>query len=396
MRKLVKCGTLIKGTDEKPLSGGCMLLRGDRIEKIGPLDRLGHIQPDTEVIDLSDVYVLPGLIDSHTHLSIVPGEGDQLGQMRQKGLWNILRSIPHLSRNLKSGVTTQRIMGEEHYIDIYLKRAINAGYLIGPRLLVSGKQVVASNGHGVALTTADGEAEIRKLARRNLAMGADLIKIFVTGGVSSPGTALDLFSYTPQEVEAAVEEAARAGTYVAAHAHGGRGLDICIEKGVRTIEHGAFIASEQIEHMKNKGMWVVGTFSILFHPEGIEKADFASPTIKEKVSQARDVVAENWRNVIASGLDFALGTDSMHGMIGFEAEYLCSFGASEGQAVRAVTRDAARACGIEAQFGTLEEGKIADFVAVRGDPLIDIKNLQRVIAVYMGGNKVHGNTLELS
>jgi imidazolonepropionase-like amidohydrolase len=287
-------------------------------------------------------------------------------------------------------------MGEEHYIDIYLKRAIKAGYLIGPRLLVSGKQIVASNGHGVALTTADGEAEIRKLARRNLAMGADLIKIFVTGGVSSPGTALSFFSYTPQEVEAAVEEAKRAGTYVAAHAHGGRGLDICIEKGVRTIEHGAFVESDQIEYMKSKDMWIVGTFSILFHPEGIEKADFATPKIREKVFQAREVVAKNWRNVIASGLNFALGTDSMHGMMGFEAEYLRTFGASEHQAIQAVTRDAARACGIETQFGTLEEGKIADFVAVPGDPLKDIKNLQKVTAVYMGGNKVYGNLTDPS
>lgn len=366
-----------------------MLIKGDRIEKIGTSNQLGQIHKNIEVIDLSSYYVLPGLIDTHTHLSIVPEEGNQLGQMRQEALWNVLRSIPNLSRSLRSGVTTQRIMGEEHFIDIYLKRAISAGYLDGPRLLVSGKQLVSSNGHGVALTTADGEQEIRKLVRQNLAMGADLIKIFVTGGVSSAGTALDFFSYTPQEVAAAVEEAQRAGSYVAAHAHGGRGLDICIEEGVRTIEHGAFINSEQIERMKRQDMWLVGTFSILFHPEGIEKTDFTVPAIREKVLRAREVVAENWRRVIQSGLNIALGTDSMHGRIVFELEYLRSFGASDLQALQAVTLNAARACGIEEQLGTLEEGKIADFVAVLDNPLENIASLRSVAAVYIGGKEVN-------
>jgi len=127
---------------------------------------IGDIPNNTEIIDLTDYYLMPGLIDCHTHLSIIPGQGNQLEQMRLLASINILRSIPNLYRDLKSGVTTMRIMGEEHYIDVDIKNAINEGLIQGPRLLVSGIQIVASNGHGLALTASDGEAEIRKLSRQ--------------------------------------------------------------------------------------------------------------------------------------------------------------------------------------------------------------------------------------
>ncbi len=258
----------------------------------------------------------------------------------------------------------------------------------GPRLLVSGKGLVASNGHGVAHTTTDGPDEIRKLARQNLARGVDLIKIFMTGGVSSSGSSLDFCGYTPEEVAIAVEEAERAGKYVAAHAHGGKGLDLCIEKGVRTLEHGAFVSEEQLEQIIKKELWLVGTFSILFNPEGIEKTDFRVPRIKEKVLQAREVVARNFNRIIESGANLTVGTDSMHGFIGYELECLKEFGMGNMDVILAVTRNAARACRIEDRLGTLEEGKIADFIALAGDPLADIKNILKVRHVFKEGNEI--------
>jgi imidazolonepropionase-like amidohydrolase len=387
MEKLVRCGTLISGTDDPPLENAWVHITGDRIAAVG-----GGRGPagGIEEIDLRPCSVLPGFVDAHSHLSIVPGEGDQLGQLRQEGPWNTVRAIPNLEANLRSGVTVQRIMGEEHGIDFHLKRGVQEGLIRGPRLLVSGRHLVASNGHGMALTATDGEQEIRKLARQNLALGADQIKIFVTGGLSSAGTTVDMCSYTPREVAVAVEEAVRAGTYVAAHAHGGRGMDLCIAEGVRTVEHGAFVSAEQLEAMIKRDMWLVGTFSILFHPAGIEKSDFNIPSIREKVLRARDMVAENFTTVVESGVNLALGSDSMHGLIGYEAQCLTGFGATALKAVQAITRDAARACGVEAEHGTLEPGKRADLVAVAGNPLQDISCLQTVRAVFKAGVPVDG------
>jgi imidazolonepropionase-like amidohydrolase len=279
-------------------------------------------------------------------------------------------------------------MGEEHYIDVDIKNAINDGFIQGPQLLVSGIQIVASNGHGLALTASDGEAEIRKLSRQNLAKGANQLKIFVTGGISSAEGSINFYSYSKKEIAVAVEEAERAGKYVAAHAHGGKGVDLCIQEGVRTIEHGAYVTLDQVEKMIKKNMWIVGTFSILFHSEGIEKTDFNVHSIKEKVLNARDAVAKNFGEIIKSGVNIALGTDSMHGFISYELECLVNFGASNMQAILAVTKNAATACKIDDKFGTLERGKIADFIILSHNPLEDIKYLRHVEGVYKKGKKV--------
>lgn len=393
--RMVKSKTLITGTGSPPIDHGFISIKDGIIEKTGSSDEMGEIPQTTEVIDLTHYYLLPGLIDCHTHLSIVPAEGDQLAQLRLPATTSILRSIPNLSKNLNSGVTTMRIMGQEHYIDIDLKEAIRQKLIQGPRLLVSGIGVVASNGHGVAITVADGEEEIIKLARRNFARGADFLKIFVTGGMSS-STSVDFCGYTRKEIAAAVEEATRAGKYVAAHAHGGTGLDLCIDEGVRTVEHGALVTPEQLDRMIRKGLWIVGTFSIAFHPEGIEKTDFRIPEIREKVLRAREVVAKSFQTVIRSGVNLAVGTDSMHGLISYELECLVNFGASTLQAILAATRNAARACRAEDTVGTLEKGKMADFIAVRENPLEDIRHLREVAYVYKEGEKVKGPPGELS
>jgi imidazolonepropionase-like amidohydrolase len=311
-----------------------------------------------------------------------------LAQLRLPGTKNILRSIPNVKKDLASGVTTMRVMGEEHFIDVEIKHAINKGLIDGPSLLVSGKGLVASNGHGVGLTTSDGEDEIRKNARLNFANGADLLKLFVTGGVSSANTSLDFYTYSRKEIATAVEEAERIGSYVAAHAHGGKGLDYCIDEGVRTIEHAAFINEDQLERLVKKNLWIIGTFSILFHPTGIEYTDFAIPAIREKVLRARETVAETFHKVLQYNPNLALGTDSMHGLISYEAECLVNFGASNHQAIVALTKNAAQACCVAHEVGTLEVGKKADFLVLPHNPLENIKNLRDVMHVYKNGKMV--------
>mgnify|MGYP001371619310 CR=1 FL=1 len=390
MQKFIKTKALLDGTGQQPIPRGCMLISDGMIQEVGKLEDFGNKVNEYEVVDLSEFFVMPGLINSHTHLSIVPGEGNQLAQMRLPGTTNILRSIPNISKDLHSGVTTSRIMGEENFIDVEIRDAIHKKLIVGPRLLVSSRGLVASNGHGVALTVSDGEDEIRKHARQNLARGADFLKLFVTGGVSSTSGGLDFCSYTRNEIAVAVEEAERMGTYVAAHAHGGKGLDYCIEEGVRTIEHAAFISEEQLDKVVKKNLWIIGTFSILFHPEGIEKNDFRIPEIREKVLRAREVVAANFSRVIASGANLALGTDSMHGFIQYELECLMTFGATAMQAIVAATQNAAKACRIEEKAGTIERGKFADFIALAENPLEDLKHLRNIAAVYKDGDKVFG------
>jgi imidazolonepropionase-like amidohydrolase len=388
--KLVKCKSLIDGTGALATTNACLLIESDRITEIGVETAFRDLPPETEILDFSHSCVMPGLVNAHTHLSLVPGKGNQPAQKRLPPGINVLRSIPNLLKDVYSGVTTTRIMGEENYIDIDFKKAIEGEIVHGPRIITAGTALSASHSHGVGLRPADGKQEIRKLARQNLAQGADFIKLFATGGASSPGKALHSCPYSREEIAAAVEEAERAGTYVAAHAHGGTGLDLCIEEGVRTIEHGAFIHEKQLGEIIRKNLWIVGTFSILFHPEGIEGTDFSIPLIKAKVLRARDAAAENFARIIRSGANLAVGTDSVHGEMPYEMEKLVDFGASPMQAIQAATRNAARACRVEDTAGTLEIGKSADFIVLAKNPLDNISHVRTVTDVYIRGKRFQG------
>jgi len=390
MLKLVKTKSLIDGTGAAPIPGGCILVRDGRVEDAGPADKFRHLPADIETIDLGARHVMPGLVNAHTHLTLVPGDGNQPAQKRLPPSYNVLRSTPNVLKDITSGVTTMRIMGEEAGIDVDFRNAIDRGLIHGPRMLVSTLGIAATHSHGVGTRPSDGVDEMRKHVRQNLVRGADFIKLFATGGVSSAGKALHSCPYTQEEIAVAVEEAERAGTYVAAHAHGGTGLDYCIDNGVRTIEHGAFINEAQLERIIKRDVWVVGTLSILFHPTGIEQSDFQVPLIKEKVLQARDAAAVNFARVIESGCNLALGTDAMHGLMCFEMEKLVEFGASPMQAIQCGTLQAARVCRLEDKVGTLQPGRFADFIALEGDPLADIRNMRRVDAVYKEGRLFQG------
>jgi imidazolonepropionase-like amidohydrolase len=388
MGQLFKTKALIDGTGNEPLYGACFEVEDGVIGRIGTADAFGTAYDNQDVVDLSDYYVLPGLIDSHTHLSINPTIGDQHGQMRLPASKNILRSMPHIRKDLLSGVTTMRIMGEENFIDIEMKAAIEQELVTGPNLRVAARPLVASNGHGASLTLSDGVHEVRKHARENLAQGADFLKLFVTGGVSSANRALDFCSYSREEIRTAVEEAAREGKYVAAHAHGGLGIDLCLDEGVRTIEHAAFITERQIENVINKNAWIVGTFTILYHPDGIEHTDFSVPLIREKVLRAREVCAENFMRVVQSSANLTLGTDSMHGYLSFEMKMLTEFGASNMEAICAATKRAAELCRVGDTRGTIETGKVADFIGLKTNPVYSIDAMSDVSFVYKNGKPI--------
>ena len=382
--RAIRCGTLFDGTGGVLLRDALVVVTDGRITSVGPAAS-GGVAPSAETVDLRDRFVMPGLIDCHSHASLVPGEGDQLGQLRRGPVPQALAATRNLRRDLAAGTTTMRIMGEEHFVDVDVRDAIEAGVIPGPRLLVAGRGLAADNGHGRALTSYDGVDDVRRGARENLRRGANHVKIFVTGGVSSPGPMPTGSAYTREEIRAAVEEADRVGTYAAAHAHGGPGLQLAVREGVRTIEHGALATDEDIALLIERRVWLICTFAIFMHPSGIEQGDGHRPAIMDKVRSARRVVAENFPRHLASGVRFACGTDSMHGLMPFELQTLVRFGVLPADALLAGTRWGAEACRIDNEVGTIEPGKRADLIALDGDPLKDMTALERVSLVMNNG-----------
>jgi len=376
---------LIDATGAEPVPDGMVVIEGDRLRCVGRATRL-PLPQGTPVVECGGT-LLPGLVNAHTHCSIIPALGDQVGQMRQGPLPALLRAVGNMRRELLSGVTTARIMGEEHYLDVELRRGIDAGLVPGPRLLCCGIPLTASHGHARALTATDGPLALCRQVRQNIAQGCEWIKLFLTGGVSSVGAALDAYTYTREEIRAACEEAHRAGRRVAAHAHGGPGVRVALEEGVDTIEHGALLSDGDVELLRDLGRFLVCTFGILYHPDGIEHTDRHNPAIWEKVIALRARLEGRFREVLASGVRYAVGTDSMHGLLWYEAAMLVRLGVGAMDALRAATAWAAEACAVADQVGTLVPGKRADVIAVDGDPLQDIQALARPRLVMKDGRR---------
>jgi imidazolonepropionase-like amidohydrolase len=279
-------------------------------------------------------------------------------------------------------------MTEHHGIDYEFRAAVAGGEVDGPRLLVAGPGLSPPGGHGSGGGGVAGPEALRAGVRERAAAGADHIKIFTTGGVSSVDSSLGQSNYTREEIAAIVDEAAAAGLKVGSHAHGGAGVDLAVEAGVHSIEHGALLDGKNIATMVEHGTWLVLTNTILFHPTGIEQGDAAVPAIMAKVEQARAYVRENAAAVRESGIPIALGTDSMHGLFGYELQWMVEHGWTPVEALLAATRNGGRLLE-DPTAGVLAPGSRADFVALRRDPLTDIGAVFDVAAVYRAGRAVH-------
>lgn len=382
-RTFIKGRLVIDGTGSPPIEKGAILIEGQRIIAVGKEEEFRE-NGFAHVLDCGDQTLLPGLIDCHNHLSLDPSLENYLYRMNDSIPELTLRATTTMAVDLRSGVTTSRCLGDKGFLDVECKKAVAAGHIEGPRLLIATRGIRALHGHGFVGYPFGGVEQIRTAVRENLSAGADLIKIYITGSLRSPKGILSFFS--KEEIQAAADEAHRVGIPVAAHCIGGVGLDYALEAGIDTIEHGYFLTDKEIDLLAKSGSWLVMTPSIFFTEARIRTL----PTsLIEGHLQQRDEAGERMNAAIKAGVKFAVGTDGMHGGLAQEIQYLVDLGATPSQALMAATYHAAEVCGLDHSIGTLEPGKYADIIGVEGNPLEDIRALKRVKTVFSRGELKH-------
>jgi len=382
-KTLIKGGLVIDGTGGPPIDKGAILIEGQHIIGVGKEEEVRE-KADVHVLDCSDQTLLPGLIDCHNHLSLDPRLENYLYRMTDPIPALTLRACETMKIDLRSGVTTSRCMGDKGLLDVECKKAVAEGHIEGPRLLIATRGIRAFHGHGFVGYPFGGVEQIRTAVRENLAVGADVIKIFITGTLRGPKAIPCYFS--KEEIQAAVEEAHRVGLPVATHCIGGIGVEWAIETGIDVIEHGYFLTDREIDLFVKSDRWLVMTPSVFFTDARIQT--LPTDLIDGHLRQ-REEVAQRMRAAIKAGIKFAVGTDGMHGGLAQEIQYLVDFGATPSQALMAATCHAAKVCGLEESIGTLEIGKFGDIIGVKGNPLQDIGALKRVKTVVSRGEIKH-------
>jgi imidazolonepropionase-like amidohydrolase len=399
----VRAGRLIDGTDSAPILNAVILIEGDRITAVGP----GLAIPaGYEVFDLSHSTVLPGLIDCHTHITSQSGNYYE-DLFRRSPIDSAVVAHVYARRTLEAGFTTVRDVGSREFIDVALRNAINRGDVVGPRMLVATMAVGATGGHndlsgfspylrfegfsGVA----DGVDEIRKLIRVEVKNGADLIKVMATAGVLSEEGSVGAPQYSQEEMNAVVQEAAMWGKKVAAHAHGAEGIKRAARAGVASIEHGGMIDEEGVRLLKERGIYLVP--DIYTDEYILAEADQLGlpPKMVEKEKELRKNQLVNWRRAIDAGVKPAFGTDAgvyPHGQNAKQFHSLLTLGLTPRQVIRMATVNAADLLGWSDRVGSVAPGHYADLIAVDGDPLADVTELERVRFVMKGGVVVKDQT----
>lgn len=384
----VRCGAVRTMTDRDLEGPHVIEIREGRVTRVIPATQIGDLA-DGPQLDLSNFTVLPGLIDTHTHLELDVMAGDEAAQVQAPEAELALRAAHHGAINLRAGVTTVRLAGETNFLDIPLRRMFDAGVLPGPRIVTATRGLRPSNGHSVTSVVVDGVDAVTRATRENIIRGADLIKLFVTGGVATPGTDPVVACFSQEEIAAAVRVAHQAGKPVCAHAYGGPGVDACLEAGVDHIEHGIYMTPAQHARLAELGRWLVGTLSVFLTQPGPAEHPGWPEEARRKFLRAREATAQSIVEAKRAGVQLALGTDSIHGTVAEEAIFAAGLGLSNREALAAITCNAAEVCGLAGQVGVVAPGAWADLVAVDGDPLQDLRVLRSPALVMKGGAVVH-------
>ena len=380
---LIKGARLWNGIDDSVVQDGAVLIENDRIKAVGPWEEL-VLQPRDRTLDFPGATLLPGLIDSHTHLSMDPTLDNYLDRMSDSVAELTLRATAMMRKDLQAGITTCRCLGDREFLDIACRKAVQEGLVEGPNVLVATRGIRAPHGHGFVGYPFEGPDGIRNAIKENLAAGADFIKIYITGTLKGDG---QLPSYlSREEIKTAIDTAHEAGARVASHCVGGEGLDWALELGLDTLEHAYHITEAQIERLVQSETFLVLTPSPIMTEARIRH--LPSGLIQGHLDERREISA-NMAATIATGMPFAVGTDGMHGDLAQEVKHLAELGASRCAALKAATINGAIACDIEQETGSLETGKYADVIAAHGNPLEDLNALDQVIAVMRRGRLMH-------
>jgi imidazolonepropionase-like amidohydrolase len=396
---LVQAARLIDGRGGEPIAPAQILVEGERILAVG---RSVAAPAGARVIDLGGMTVLPGLVDLHTHLTDRPGLHWEEALLKSTPPEAALWGARNARVTLEAGVTTAREMGPTWpYVDVALRDAIDDGAVPGPRLVVPGNYVSSTGGAGdarqfsiyvdvpIVRTLADGPDEIVRAVRTNFKHGADFVKILATGAVLSKGIEPGAQQYSDEEIRAAVTEALRWGRVVAAHAHGASGIKAAIRAGVRTIDHGSYLDDEAVEMLRASSRRT-------FYVPTLYTSDvvLSSPTVpaseKERERRIRESQDAGFRRALAAGLPIGFATDAgviPHGANAKELSLRVRMGEPPMRAIVSATSLNAEILGGEwaKSIGAVEPGRLADLVAVAGDPLRDITELERVRFVMKGG-----------
>jgi imidazolonepropionase-like amidohydrolase len=364
------------------INDAIILVEGDHVTAVG--SKL-LIPQGARIIDLGDRTILPGLIDAHTHITY---HFDETGHFGLSGDASpdvtLMYAAENARRTLEAGVTTIRNLGAGERVDLRLRDAINRGETAGPRMVVSGEPLMPDEVFG--LSTGEARlARIRAFVRERVGEGANVIKIFE--GVDGRGLPL----YSREEIQAAVDEAAHAGLKVAVHAHEAAAIKAAVEGGCASIEHGTYLDDEAIRLMVKHHTALVPTLYLPTHYLE-HKSQFAfDDSTWDFFEKLRARNLDNLRRAERAGVLVVNGSDAvagLHGQNAHEEEWLVKAGLTPLEAIRAATVDAARLLGLEDKLGEIKEGKLADMIAVRGNPLEDITSLERVQFVMKNGQVV--------
>lgn len=400
---VIHAGRLIDGLSKTPRTEVSILIRNDRILDV----QAGYVTPpNSEVIDLKAGTVLPGLIDTHDHITSGFHQGDPIRNAVTITPYDVtIESVGYARATLLAGFTSVRDVGSETGVVVALKKAVRSGAIPGPRIWSSGGAIGPTGGHGDAANGLDPDLDhphwqdnlvdspeaARRAVRTLHRQGADLIKIMPSGGVMSIGDDPNHQLMADDEIKAVIDTAHALGMKVAAHAHGKLAIDKAAALGVDSIEHGSFADAESYRIMKAHGTWFVPTMLVgarvydraKSHPEQL------NPSTAEKALMVVPVMVRNLHDAYAAGVKIAFGTDtfgmSAHGENAQEFALMVKAGMTPADAITAATAGAAELIGDAKNIGSIQAGRYADIIAVAGDPLADVTTLERVGFVMKGG-----------